>query len=147
EDIAHRIDELDMLHIWDIEATPDSTGLDRIMWARVNRATQTRPSVEKVTVDLLALFRRDQGTDRAMVGQLLTMTHGDPMTLGWDWPDLINGVYFAQRIAHKITLDSWTVTLELAPSLHVTGLAGSSDLAGQTWQTAYPSDTAWATPS
>ncbi len=141
--IAHRVDELDMRHIWDIHATPTTSGLKDVMWARVTREANIDPAVEKVRLDLLGLFQRNQGTDRALIGQVLKMTHGDPIVLGWDWPAPVSGVYFAQRIAHKITPDSWEVEIELVPTLHVTGWEPLPDLAGQTWETAYPRATTW----
>lgn len=146
-DIVHRVETLDMLHIWDIQATPTSSGLRDVMWARVVRASATDLAVEKVSLDVLGLVRRNIGTDRSLVGQILTMNHGDPIALGWDWPDPVNGVYFAQRVAHTITPDSWTVDLDLVPALHVTGFPSTLDLAGQTWATGYPPATQWEAPT
>lgn len=149
-DIAHKVEVIDMLHIWDIHATPEpnsTTGLADVMGARVMRETRADLAVEKVTLDLLMLFERNQGTDRALVGQVLKMTHGDPIVLARDWPYPVNGVYFAKTIAHTITPRSWTVELALMPTMHVTGHATTSDLAGQTWDTAYPGTTSWDEPS
>lgn len=146
-EIQHRVETIDMLHIWDIHNVAGETGLADIFRARSNRETRTRLAVEKVTIDVLALYRRNVGTDRALIGQILTMSHGDPVALGYDWPEPVNGVYFVQRIAHKITPDAWTVDLDLVHTLHVTGHPSPTDLAGETWATAYPSATVWDTPS
>lgn len=145
--IVHRTEQVDLTHIWDINSSPGVTGMTDVMSARVARASADRLAVNKVTLDLLKLYRRDQGTDRDLVRQLLILNHGDPVALGWDWPAPVNGVYFAQRVAHHITPDTWTVDLDLAPARHVTGRPSPTDLAGQTWATGYPPATPWEAPT
>lgn len=140
---------LDMLHLWDIAWRPgaDGSGFEDAMRARYHREKSTDMVLDTVTVDVLQLIKRNQGTDRAVAGHVLNLTHGDPITLGYDWPPEVRGVAFAQKISHKITRDEWTVSLDLIPANHVTGNSRPTDLAGRTWDTAYPQPTQWETPS
>ena len=144
--LVTRAETLNMLHIYDIFYTTGVSGYEDIMRARFYRQRNTDLRVEAVTVDVLALLRRGEAADRAQVGQLLTMNHGDPLALGYDWPSEVRGVYFAQRVAHKITRAAWTVDLELVPAHHVAGRRPSADLAGRTWDTAYIPTRHWDTP-
>lgn len=140
---------LDMLHLWDIAWEPgaEGSGYTDAMRARYHREKATDLILDTVTVDILRLIERNQGTDRAVAGHVLNLNHGDPITLGYDWPSEVRGVQFAQKVSHKITRDQWTVSLDLVPAPHVTGLAKPADLAGRTWDTAYPQPTQWETPS
>ena len=140
---------LDMLHLWDIAWEPGASGsgYTDAMRARFHREKSTDLVLDTVTVDILQLIRRNRGTDRAVAGHVLNLNHGDPITLGYDWPSEVRGVAFAQKVNHKIARDEWTVSLDLVPAHHVTGAAKPTDLAGRTWDTAYPQPTQWETPS
>lgn len=141
-------EHLDMTHIWVIGG---ETGLHDAMTARVSAAAADWYRVEKVTVDILKLLRPDSegGTpvDRAQAGQLLVKEHGDVLTLGYDWPPNVAGVYFIKSLTETITPDSWLVDLDLLPANHVTGRPRPSDIAGSTWDTAYPQHITWDEPS
>lgn len=142
--LVTRAVDIDMTHIWDIHWTQeDGSGLRDIMRARYYREKETDLVVEKVTIDLLQLIKRNHGTDRAVAGQMLTLNHGDPVVLGYDWPVSVDGVYFAQKVIHRIDRDSWTVELDLMPSLHVTGKTYDSGLWGRTWDTRFIRDREW----
>lgn len=147
--LVTRAETLDMLHLWDISWEPGASGsgYSDSMRARYLRAKATELVLDTVTVDLLQLLRRNQGSDRAQVGQMLNLNHGDPLALGYDWPLEVRGVHFAQKVSHKITRDAWTVTLDLVPASHVTGTTDPTDISGETWDTAYPPSTQWETPS
>lgn len=123
--------ETDMTHVLVV-----GNGLRGPMAAAVAAASHNQLAVERVTVDVLGLLERDEGTDRLVVGHLLAMQHGDPVPLGYDWPTDVRGVYFAESITHSITASSWTIELVLTPSEHVTGSATPTDIAGRTWDTA-----------
>lgn len=145
-----RIEHLDLTHIWDIGSTSNSPSpeLQSVMRARAYRTSARDLTVNKVTVDVLGLLARNHGTDRAQVGNLLAMNHGDPIALGYDWPNDVAGVYFARKIIHRITPTSWHIDIDLMSKGHVTGY-GNTDatpLSGRTWDTAHPPrrDT-WAT--
>lgn len=147
--LASRIEHLDMTHVWDIGSTSTSPSDDflAVMNVRASRAAEFQLTVETVTVDVLALLERNAGTDRAIIGQLLTMNHGDPIALGYDWPDAVAGVYFAAKIIHRITPRAWHIELDLMPEAHVSGWKADPDLTGRTWDTAYPQPTPWDQPA
>lgn len=121
------------------------SGIAAAMRARAHRESGSRYRITSLEIDALALIRRNAGTDRAMIGQLLTLDHGDPMALSSDW-EQASGVYFVERIAHAVTPTSWTITLDLAHSLEVTGSMHGGAPRGRTWDTAYPVATTWDTP-
>lgn len=133
-------ENLDMTHIW----VYGDGGLYDAIIARLLTAAADSYRVEKVSVDVLALMRSP--ANRAQVGQLLSISHGDALTLGHDWPDTVSGVYFVERIAHQITPSSWVITLDLMPVHHVTGTSRPTDIAGRTWDTAYYASTLWDAP-
>lgn len=147
--LASKIDDVDMTHVWDIGSTSLAPSEDflAVMNARASRASEYSLTVETVTVDVLALLERNSGVDRPVIGQLLTMNHGDPIALGYDWPDEVAGVYFAARIIHRITPRSWRIELDLMPEAHVSGWKAAPDLTGRTWETAYPRPTPWDQPA
>lgn len=148
-DLITRAATLDMMHLWDVDWHTQSeggSGYAESMRAIFYRERGTDLTLDAVTIDVLKLA---QGTpaDRAQLGQLLTLSHGDPLAIGHDWPPEVRGVHFVQTISHKITRDQWTITLDLIPAAHVTGTAAGMDLAGRSWDTAYPQTTTWASPT
>ncbi|MDE9365481.1 hypothetical protein PZ938_07675 [Luteipulveratus sp. YIM 133132] len=116
------------------------------MVARASRAASDRYIVRSVRVDVLALFESPDLADRQQLAQLLLLDAGDPITLGYDWPVYVRRVYFASRITETITPDGWTLDIDLTPGNHITGQHSPADLAGTTWDTAYPAGTTWDTP-
>lgn len=134
----YKRDDVDMTHIYPMGG---HSGISRAMTARAHRESGAKYRIQSVTVDVLGLIRRNQGTDRAVVGYLLAMTHGDPWALGADW-GTAGGGYYVQRITHKITPGAWTVDLDLVHSLEVAGINTAINPTGRTWDTAYRS-TQW----
>lgn len=112
--------------------------------ADVFRSCPIRYSVNTIRVDLLHLLTTGDAVDKATAGMLLRLDAGDPVKLGYDWPDEISGIVYASRIREEVTPDSWTLDIDTHTSEQVTGsLTGTPPVPGATWDTAYPQSKAW----
>lgn len=132
------------LKLEDLVIDPNTFNMMRAMQARVNQSTPTRYSVDTLKIDLLRLLASDNPDDVATAGMLLRLDAGDPLKLGYDWPDEISGIVYASRITERLSPHSWTLEIDCHTSEQITGVASPAP-AGDTWPTAWSQATTWDT--
>lgn len=86
-----------------------------------------------VTIDILALIASGKSYHLAQVNNLLTLEAGDPVFLSADWPEMIQGVQFAEGVTEKIDSETWEIELSLLPYSSVTGISPSPVVPGRVW--------------
>lgn len=127
----------------------DSHGLEYVRWmndgeqqprllgnALMAQTYEGIYNLPSVTFDMLYLLSSPHQALRDQAAFLLGLEAGQAVYLSQDWNWQLSGVLFAIGIDETITPDSWEITLNLAPSAHVTGVGRTGGIPAQTWDAA-----------
>lgn len=94
--------------------------------------------IHSVKVDMLLLLSSSNTYHHAQALEIIRMQVGDPVFLSGDWQTSLRGIHFAEGIREEITIDSWTIELDLVRFREVLGEA-SPTVPARTWESAtYP---------
>lgn len=129
--LLDKLEEIDLTHV---VSTADDVSYT--LAAMVEQAAQIQFSPTDITIDMLHLLNSGRDDDKYLFRQMLDLEAGDPIALATDWPWVVSGMFFADKIVERISANGYTMTLTITPHRYVTGW-GTETVAGRTWQQAY----------